>query len=205
MGFEDGLRNSGPLVSRLQFIKPLFGPEAEVSATTIYPNDQEMRPLRLLLGATAVAHAHYTRILPRLPRIDDLSPIPAFIKREQSVEACAKVADLWTQQNQNASAKARVPAELAYQCLQSVPVDVDGDVQEIEELKEFLEYQTTLAWLKAGVDGQIKPLDLMGSLDSIAWKVKAGRYENDYDVQFDIRALFDSMSCYTIYCGSPYP
>jgi len=44
----------------------------------------------------------------------------------------------------------RVPAQAAYDCLMSVPVDVEGDVLEIDELKAFLQWQSTLAWLKTG-------------------------------------------------------
>jgi hypothetical protein len=86
----------------------------------------------------------------------------------------------------------RVPAEIAYECLKSVPVDVQGDVQEITELKSYLEYQSTLAWLKKGVEGIRDPLDIMGGLDKIAADVKKNTYESDYDVQVDIRLLLDS-------------
>lgn len=74
----------------------------------------------------------------------------------------------------------------------SVPVDIEGDVKMIQELKNFLEYQSTLAWLKSGVEGQIKPLDIFAELDTISKNVKAKAYKSDWQVQMDIRNLLSS-------------
>jgi hypothetical protein len=103
--------------------------------------------------------------------------IPSLTKRVQ-YEPCAEVSELWAAQKaQNTkqglkNASIRVPAQRAYDCLMSVPVDVAGDVKEIQELKAYLEYQSTLAWLKAGVKDVREPLDIMGGLDSIAKNVQ---------------------------------
>lgn len=74
----------------------------------------------------------------------------------------------------------------------SVPVDVDGDLKEISELKDFLQYQSTLSWLKQGdKEQQRPPVDVMGGLCQIANSVQNKKYKSDYEVQIDIRQLLD--------------
>lgn len=121
----------------------------------------------------------------------DLPPLPSLSKR-RTYEPCAEVTELWTAQKAQKAKSIRVPAERAYNCLSSVPVDVKGDVQEINDLKAFLEYQSTLAWLKKnGIDGHLKPVDIMGGLDAIAKGVQNGTFKSDYEVQYGIRRLLD--------------
>lgn len=132
-------------------------------------------------------------------------PLPTVSKRN-TYEPCAEVAELWLAQNEElskpgaASARIRVPAQRAYDCLMTVPVDVEGDIQEINELMSYLEYQSTLAWLKSGVKDQVEPLDIMDHLDSIVQMLKADYYTSDYEVQLTIRRLLDGklMISYSI-------
>ncbi|KAF2033429.1 hypothetical protein EK21DRAFT_58434 [Setomelanomma holmii] len=124
-------------------------------------------------------------------------PLPSISKRN-TYAPCADVAELWAAQvtalsKPNATATPiRVPANKAYDCLLTVPVDAEGDLQEIYELKAYLQYQSTLSWLKAGVKDQIKPIDIMGTLDKIGDGIKKNLYSNDYEVQLAIRTLLDS-------------
>jgi hypothetical protein len=124
------------------------------------------------------------------PTHGDLPPLPSLSKR-RTFQPCAEVAELWAAQKAQKAPSIRVPAERAYDCLQSVPVDVKGDVKQIQELKSYLEYQSTLAWLKSGVKGQLDPLDIMGGLDTIAKGVQSGAYKSDYEVQYKIRSFLD--------------
>jgi hypothetical protein len=122
--------------------------------------------------------------------------IPSLTKRAQS-EPCAAVSELWAAQNAEnkkpgaTASSIEVPAQRAYDCLMSVPVDVAGDIKEIQELKSYLEYQSTLAWLKSGVKDLQNPFDVMGGLDAIAKSVQDKKYKSDYEVQFSIRRLLD--------------
>lgn len=96
--------------------------------------------------------------------------------------------------------------------MMSVPIDVEGDLKEIEELKAFLQWQSTLAWLKSGkvltlrmfqsctdvfrkhigVEDIIEPQDLMANLDSLASAVKSKTsLKSDYEVQLSIRKMLD--------------
>lgn len=61
-------------------------------------------------------------------------------------EPCASIAS--KQQEASGDTSATVPAELAYQCLQSVPIDKDGDSQLIDEIKLFLQWNTDTSYFK---------------------------------------------------------
>ncbi|KAK3618254.1 hypothetical protein LTR56_003843 [Elasticomyces elasticus] len=84
-------------------------------------------------------------------------------------------------------------AGLAMACLQSIPVDVDGDIQEILGLKVLVQFQSDLAYLKDPPPGYLYPgVDILGGLDAILADVQAGAYKSDYDVQLDLYKLVTS-------------
>ncbi|KAI1777295.1 hypothetical protein F4818DRAFT_344092 [Hypoxylon cercidicola] len=114
-------------------------------------------------------------------------------------EPCAEVSASWAAQATavfTRDHRAQVPAQLGFNCLMSVPVDVEGDLKEIEELGHFLQFQSTLSYLKDGrypntqVGTHNEPLDLLGCLDDIAQSTRNGTYQNDYVVQLAIHTLF---------------
>ncbi|KAH7392849.1 hypothetical protein BKA66DRAFT_438985 [Pyrenochaeta sp. MPI-SDFR-AT-0127] len=154
-----------------------------------------MQLLLPLLAASTAAQANVFHIPRKVPLFEDFPPRSILDKRRNGDEPCAQVSALWADQRAqsvSATTSIYVPAELAFECLQSIPVDVEGDIKEIQELKEYLEYQSTLAYLKTGVEGQIEPLDIMGSLDKMVAAIKDGTtFTSDYEVQFAIRALLD--------------
>jgi hypothetical protein len=85
-----------------------------------------------------------------------------------------------------------VPAELAVQCLQSVPLDKDGNIQLINDLKVYLEWQSNLAFLKnPPPEYTEQPVDLMGEMESMQKQLSAGGYSNEYDFQLDLNQLFN--------------
>lgn len=149
----------------------------------------------LALTGSAIAQQ---LVAPFQPLAADVAPLPAaHLTRRQHNEPCADVRSQWL----NAKSRTRgtasgvsIPAQTAYECLMSVPVDIEGDVKMIQELKNFLEYQSTLAWLKSGVEGQIQPLDIFAELDTISKNVKAKAYTSDWQVQMAIRNLLSSKS-----------
>jgi hypothetical protein len=73
----------------------------------------------------------------------------------------------------------------------SVPVDVEGDLKEISELREFLQWQSTLSWLKEGDQYQRPSLDIMAELDKIAQGVQNETFISEYEVQLAIRRTLD--------------
>ncbi|KAF2798835.1 hypothetical protein K505DRAFT_232379 [Melanomma pulvis-pyrius CBS 109.77] len=101
--------------------------------------------------------------------------------------ACAQVADLVIQsQRTNPS----VDAELAYACLKSVPIDTTAASDTIASVKQLMQFQSTLAYLKDPPEGYANEgVDIMGGLDDINTKVGNGGYDNEFDFENDVSML----------------
>ncbi|KAF2754326.1 hypothetical protein EJ05DRAFT_504417 [Pseudovirgaria hyperparasitica] len=83
--------------------------------------------------------------------------------------------------------------DLALACLHSVPVNQDVDPQLVDELKVYLEFQTTLSYLKDPPKGYDNPpVDLMGGMDAIKQNITNGFYYSEYEVQMAIATLLTS-------------
>ena len=147
-----------------------------------------MRSLSLLIAAAATAHASY--ILPEPIATRDIPPLPTLFKREAFSEPCEEVAASWSAAKPLQTGSITVPAKVAYDCLQTVPVDKEGDLKQIAELKLFLQFQSDLNYLKDGIKTHnAEPLDLLAELDVIAQKVENGTITGEYEVQQSIRLL----------------
>ncbi|KAF2179813.1 hypothetical protein K469DRAFT_693702 [Zopfia rhizophila CBS 207.26] len=84
-----------------------------------------------------------------------------------------------------------VEAELAYACLQSVPINRSAANVTINSLKQMVQFQSTLIYLKNPPKGYANdPVDIVGGLDDINKKVLSNEYKNQYDFERDIAALF---------------
>ncbi len=89
--------------------------------------------------------------------------------------------------------KPLISAELAYNCLQSVPNEPAPALQILQAIAPFVEFQSTLAYLKNPPPGYLfPPVDVVGGLAKIATNVAAGAYISEYDFQTDIQALLIS-------------
>ena len=73
----------------------------------------------LLSVAATAAHAH--NILPRAPYVEDAPPWRLH-ERANFSEPCAEVAASWLAQTTKTTGSVSVPAEVALNCLHSVPV-----------------------------------------------------------------------------------
>jgi hypothetical protein len=97
----------------------------------------------------------------------------------QKDEPCAKIAS---------SFSGEVPADTAYQCLQSVPVDVTGNEKLITELKLVWQWQSEYGWLKnTPEDWELGKLDIDAELDKIQQSLKT--YKSEYEVQLAIQNI----------------
>ncbi|KAL1602739.1 hypothetical protein SLS60_006160 [Paraconiothyrium brasiliense] len=84
-----------------------------------------------------------------------------------------------------------IPAELAVKCLQSVPLDQKGNMQLIDDLKLYLEWQSNIAFLKnPPADYTEQPLDLMREMDSMKKQLAANGFNSEYDFQSELNKLF---------------
>jgi hypothetical protein len=79
------------------------------------------------------------------------------------------------------TARAVIPADLGLACLKSVPVDTEGDLQLIEEFKLYMQWHSSLAYLKEPPLGYTEPpVDIMAGLDDISMGLAAGNYTSEY-------------------------
>lgn len=101
----------------------------------------------------------------------------------QSNQPCASVSRLLS-----SSSSAPISAQAAFDCLNSVPVDTQGNQKLIDELKLVWQFASELVWYKnPGSDWEYGPLDIIGELDKI--KSNLGSFQSEYAVQLAIQNI----------------
>lgn len=106
----------------------------------------------------------------------------------QTNRACAQIQDVVRESDDSAPI---VPAELAYACLQSVPFLSSPASYVISDLKNMVQFQSNLAYLRSPPRAYVnKPVDILAGLDDIDVKIKNGTYKNEYNFEADIAELF---------------
>ncbi|KDN65324.1 putative peptidase S41 family protein [Colletotrichum sublineola] len=111
-----------------------------------------------------------------------------------SNNACAQIQPKMQQFLQaNPKASPQVPAQLAFDCLQTVPNKPGPAKELITSLKAYVQWQSTLAWLKSPpASYMLPPTDIEGGLDEISKKAEAGQYKSEYEFQLAIFQLIAS-------------
>ncbi|KAJ8109054.1 hypothetical protein OPT61_g7736 [Boeremia exigua] len=157
-----------------------------------------MRPSQVLSALLVVAATAQAQSLSfvvtatrRFSSIEDIDIQPTATETAvgaiETGRACAQVAD--TMSNSRLQFPS-VEAELAYACLKSVPIDANAANQTVNSIKQMVEFQSTLTYLKDPPTGwPNEPVDLLAGLDDIASRVNDGSYTNEYDFENDIAAL----------------
>lgn len=113
-----------------------------------------------------------------------IAPTPAL------AEPCAVVSSAI--QALPAGARPIIPAQLGLQCLQSVPLDKEGNVKLIDDLKLFLAWQSNLAFLKnPPAEYTEEPVDVIGEMTSMQQQLQADGYRSEYEFQMDLMTLFN--------------
>ena len=172
-----------------------------------------------LIAATAATVFASRHNAPVYSKREDNEPLPELFERATFSEPCAEASASWAALlPKSTSGNVWIKSEVAYECLQSVPVDTEGDLKQvcksllslapplcvsefgwianiiakIEELKNFVALQSTTSYLK---EDKFKlennpVIDVVGTLDGIAAGVKNGSYSSEYEVQQDISVLF---------------
>ena len=83
-----------------------------------------------------------------------------------------------------------MPAQLAQDCLDTVPVVTDDATRFIDGIAPFLQFQSTLAHLKNPPKTyQLPAVDILGGLDKIRQNVTNGVYKSEHALQTDISDL----------------
>ncbi|KAF6826982.1 peptidase S41 family protein [Colletotrichum plurivorum] len=108
--------------------------------------------------------------------------------------ACGQVQPMAQQFLQaNPKETPRVSAQLAFDCLQSVPNKPGPAKDLIKSLKAYVQWQSTLSWLKnPPASYMLPPTDIEGGLDKIGERAVAGQYKSEYEFQLEIFQLFAS-------------
>ncbi|PVH95176.1 hypothetical protein DM02DRAFT_633086 [Periconia macrospinosa] len=104
-----------------------------------------------------------------------------------TAKACGTISRLITGSR---STSASVTAELAHACLSSIPISKNEASQTIAAIKQMIQFQSSLAYLKNPPSGYWnEKVDIISGLDDIDKKVKSGTYNNEYDFETDISSL----------------
>ncbi|KAE9975034.1 hypothetical protein EG328_003510 [Venturia inaequalis] len=135
---------------------------------------------RALLVATLVSVVTSS---PLFPRQNGTTP-----------SACAAVASQVA--NAPASSNPTVAAQLAYECIQSVPLNTPNALELVRTIKPYLDWQSTTAYLKnppSEYTAKIQaPVDVFGGLDKIEAGLKSGFFKTEYDFGFALYTLLQS-------------
>ncbi|KPM40566.1 hypothetical protein AK830_g5984 [Neonectria ditissima] len=100
--------------------------------------------------------------------------------------ACASVSSSWAAQIETTPTPT-VDAKVAHQCLNSVPLNKSAALKFIQELEPYLEWQSTLAFLKnPPIDYFFPSHDVFAALNRVRAGLEADEYRNEYQWQEDL-------------------
>ncbi|TDZ29030.1 Peptidase S41 family protein ustP [Colletotrichum spinosum] len=106
-------------------------------------------------------------------------------------EACAEIGRAYDEARSSKSS-ATVKPSVAYECLRSIPVDVERDVALIKYLRPWLEFQSTIGILPDPPEEYLYPgVDIFGGFDNITRAVEGGEYDSQYDFALDLYRLIN--------------
>lgn len=85
-----------------------------------------------------------------------------------------------------------VKPSVAYECLRSIPVDVERDVAIVEYIRPWLEFQSTIGILPNPPEEYLYPgVDIFGGFDNITNSLENGAYESQLDFTVDLYRLIN--------------
>ncbi|KAI4865197.1 hypothetical protein F4820DRAFT_306162 [Hypoxylon rubiginosum] len=103
-----------------------------------------------------------------------------------ATEACAIVSSAWASQI-TATPTPTIEASVAYECLNSVPIDKEGALKFIEEIQPYVEWQSDTAFKKnPPADYFYPPTDLWATIATVKADITADKYPNEYAWQADL-------------------
>ncbi|KAH9213176.1 hypothetical protein DL95DRAFT_390761 [Leptodontidium sp. 2 PMI_412] len=107
-------------------------------------------------------------------------------------QACALVSSSSSvQRAASPSATPTVAAQLAHDCLNSVPLNKTAALQLVDSMVPYIEWQSDTAWKKnPPADYFYPPHDIFGYLASVKANLQADKYANEYEFQEDLYQVF---------------
>ncbi|KAG7110785.1 Peptidase S41 family protein ustP like [Verticillium longisporum] len=155
----------------------------------------------LLIWATlaislAGASPQFIPVVPSTPRPPSQPPQPPQPPQplQPNPSACAQVAqEADAVRARDPAAVPTVAAQLAFDCLQSVPNKPAQAQRLITSLQAYVQWQSTLAWLKnPPATYMLPPADIEGALADIGRTAAAGGFGSEYNFQLAILETFAS-------------
>lgn len=119
------------------------------------------------------------------------------VSAQQNGDACAEAAQLQADRLETFDFDlpgdiifAGFDAKTAYDCLTAISLDADAAVEMIEVIKEYLDFQTTIAYNDNPPESyQQDEVDIIGELDQLSSDVADGAYDNQYDFDIALRRI----------------
>ncbi|SZF05324.1 unnamed protein product [Blumeria hordei] len=117
---------------------------------------------------------------------------PPAVAEDSFVEPCALVSSSSATQIATAPyAWPTVTAQLAHECLNSMPLNKTAAIQLVDAIAPYLEWQSDLAWKKdPPADYGCPAHDVIAALDQVRKNLVENKYENEYVFQIDLYGLF---------------
>lgn len=98
-----------------------------------------------------------------------------------------------TSSNLNAAVPTFRPSDV-HKCQQDVPFNETLAVKQIAWLQSYIQFQTTLSYLKNPPAGyQLPSVDLVSQLNAISQGASSGHYENEFEFETDIFSVIASV------------
>ncbi|KAI4651155.1 uncharacterized protein J4E79_009354 [Alternaria viburni] len=120
---------------------------------------------------------------------------PVQVKARQAdgtTPPCAKVSN-YVYGNGTLPAKLSMPAQLAWDCINTVPFNASSAKRLIGAMRPYIEWQSTLSELKnppAEYAEKVQPpVDIFGGLDKIEGDIDAGNFKSEYDFGWTLYKL----------------
>ncbi|CAL3964515.1 unnamed protein product [Diplocarpon coronariae] len=119
-------------------------------------------------------------------------PRPSATPTHNLTEACARVSRSSSLQRAAfPSATPTVAAQLAHDCLNSVPLNKTAALQLVDSMEPYLEWQSDSAWKKdPPADYFYPPHDIFAYLASVRASLLSDTYANEYEFQEDLYQVF---------------
>ncbi|OHW89642.1 peptidase S41 family protein [Colletotrichum incanum] len=116
-----------------------------------------------------------------------------FRRQTSGNDACAEIGRVYDEAAlANATSNVVVKPSIAYQCLRSIPVDVERDVALIKYLRPWLEFQSTISILPDPPEEYLYPgVDIFGGFDNITQSLENDGYESQLDFAVDLYRLIN--------------
>ncbi|KAG6288857.1 hypothetical protein E4U46_002964 [Claviceps purpurea] len=155
-------------------------------------------PLRVSSACGCIAQATHTPTLPArapTPTGNSTAPIAPTGKANNSIaptgkanaHACAQISASWAQQKKKKIDVPVVPAALAYECFNTVPLGKDEAIKLVDAIEPYLEWQSDAAFKKNPPKDYAYPgFDMFANLANVKSNLQAGKYASEYEFQIDL-------------------